>query len=189
MALSDVELNLGAGGAKIGVDLIGGIAYEVVKVAYGVAGAMTPVDTSSPLPVTDADATNLLSSIDDLITNRLPASLGAGGGVKVDGSGTPLPISGGVSITSPTVIYNGKKTVTTAGTRVTLASSQAIKSVCIKALQTNSGYIYVGDGSVSSTTGIQLLAGDTVSLDISNLATVYLDSSVNGEGVTYISTN
>jgi len=112
---------------------------------------------------------------------------GVAGGrsIIVDGSAVTQPIS----VAAPTTIYNGKKTVTTAGARVQLASSQAVRSVCIKALQTNTGYIYVGDGSVTSTTGIQLLAGDTISLDISNLSTVTIDSSVSGEGVTYIATN
>lgn len=105
--------------------------------------------------------------------------------VKVDGSAVTQP----VSISVPATIYNGKKTVTTAGSRVTLASSQACKSVCVKALQTNSGYIYVGDSFVSSTTGFQLLPGDTISLDISNLNTVTIDSSVSGDGVTYITSN
>jgi len=105
--------------------------------------------------------------------------------VKVDGSAVTQPIS----VAAPTTIYHGKKTVTTAGTRVALASSQAVRSVCIKALQTNGGYIYVGDTSTSSTTGFQLLAGDTISLDIANLSTIYIDSSVSGEGVTYISSN
>lgn len=104
---------------------------------------------------------------------------------KVDGSAVTQPIS----IASPTSIYHNKKTVTTAGARVALASSQAVMSVCIKALITNTGYIYVGDSSLSSTNGFQLLAGDTVSLDISNLNTIYIDSSVSGEGVTYISSN
>lgn len=104
---------------------------------------------------------------------------------KVDGSAVTQPIS----IASPTLIYHNKKTVTTAGNRVALASSQAVRSVCIKALITNTGYIYVGDSSLSSTNGFQLLAGDTVSLDISNLNTIYIDSSVSGEGVTYISSN
>jgi hypothetical protein len=105
--------------------------------------------------------------------------------VVIDGTATTQP----VSIAAPTTIYHAKKTVTTAGTRVALASSQAVRSVCIKALQTNTGYIYVGDTSTSSTTGFQLLAGDTISLDIANLNTVYIDSSVSGEGVTYISSN
>jgi hypothetical protein len=91
--------------------------------------------------------------------------------------------------TAATTIYNGKKVVTTAGTRVTLASSQAVKSVTIKALAANTGIIYVGDTAVASTNGFALLAGDSLSLDIGNLATVNLDSSVNGEGVTYIGIN
>lgn len=90
---------------------------------------------------------------------------------------------------TPTTIYNGKKTVTTAGTRVTLASSQAVKSVVIKALAANTGIIYVGDALVASTNGFALAAGETVGLDIANLATVNLDSSVNGESVTYCGTN
>lgn len=189
MSLTSVELNPGTGGATIGVDDIGGVKYEVVKIAYGAAGAMTPVDASHPLPVTDTDVSAILQGIDDLITSRLPASFGAGGGIKIDGSGTALPISGSVSINVPTVIYNGKKTVTTAGTRVALASSQSCKSVLVKALVTNVGYIYVGDASVSSTTGFQLISGESVSLDISNTSTIYIDSSVSGEGVTYITSN
>ncbi len=86
----------------------------------------------------------------------------------------------------PATIYNGKKAVTTAGTRVTLASSQAVKSVTIKALVANTGVIYVGDASVSSTTGFQLASGDTISMDIANLSTVNLDASVSGEGVSYL---
>lgn len=94
-----------------------------------------------------------------------------------------------IGATAPTVIYNGKTTVTTAGTRVTLAASQAVKSVAIKALVANTGTIYVGNASVSSANGLQLAAGESVSLDIGSLNTVNLDSSVNGEGVTYIGTN
>lgn len=90
---------------------------------------------------------------------------------------------------APTTIFDGKTTVTTAGTRVTLAASQAVQSVTIKALSTNTGVIYVGNASVASTNGFQLAAGDSVSMDISNLNTVNIDSSVNGEGVTYLGVN
>lgn len=90
---------------------------------------------------------------------------------------------------SPTAVGNGKKTVTTAGTRVALASSTTCKSVTIKSLSTNTGIIYVGDSTVTSTNGFQLYSGDAVSFDISNLSTIYLDSSVNGEGVTYLYVN
>lgn len=86
----------------------------------------------------------------------------------------------------PTGIFNGVKNVTTAGTRVTLASTQAVKSVTIKAKAANTGTIYVGNTGVTSANGFALLAGESISMDIADLATVNLDASVNGEGVTYL---
>lgn len=83
-------------------------------------------------------------------------------------------------------LFNGKTTVATAGSRVTLASSQAVRSVTIKALSTNTKLIYVGSSAVAASNGLQLAANESVSLDIANLNTVNLDSDVNGEGVTYI---
>jgi hypothetical protein len=103
---------------------------------------------------------------------------------------------GGLNLTSSTVISvnlnpgtivgNGVTTVTTAGTEVALASSTSIKSVTVKALSTNTGFIYVGSSSVSSANGFELSSSETVSIDIDNLSKVYIDSSVNGEGVSYI---
>jgi hypothetical protein len=91
------------------------------------------------------------------------------------------------SVAIPTTIYHGQKTVTTAGTEVALAASQAILSgVRIKALAANTGIIYVGANPVTSTTGFALAAGEEVFVEVANLATVYIDSSVNGEGVSYI---
>lgn len=91
------------------------------------------------------------------------------------------------SVAIPTTIYHGQKTVTTAGTEVALAASQAILSgVRIKALAANTGIIYVGANPVTSSTGFALAAGEEVFVEVANLATVYIDSSVNGEGVSYI---
>ena len=91
------------------------------------------------------------------------------------------------SVAIPTTIYHGQKTVTTAGTEVALAASQAILSgVRIKALAANTGDIYVGANPVTSSTGFVLDAGEEVFVEVANLATVYIDSSVNGEGVSYI---
>jgi hypothetical protein len=87
---------------------------------------------------------------------------------------------------SPTTISNGKTTVATAGTRVTLASSTTVRSIVVKALNSNTGTIYVGNSTVASSNGLQLAAGESVAFDLTNLNTVNLDSSVNGEGVTYM---
>lgn len=89
-------------------------------------------------------------------------------------------------LATPATFYHGQKTVTTAGTEVALASSQALVSgVTVKALHANTGWIYVGTNPVTSSTGFVLDAGEQIFIEISNLATVYIDSSVNGEGVSY----
>ena len=91
------------------------------------------------------------------------------------------------AIAVPSTIYHGQKAVTTAGTEVALAASQAILSgVRIKALAANTGDIYVGANPVTSSTGFVLDAGEEVFVEVANLATVYIDSSVNLEGVSYI---
>lgn len=83
-------------------------------------------------------------------------------------------------------VYTGKTTVTTHGTRVVLASAQAITSVTVKALAANTGTIYVGGVTVASTNGFALAKSESVSMDILDLSTLYIDSSVDGEGVTYL---
>ena len=97
-------------------------------------------------------------------------------------------VSGTGGASSPAAIGHGSKTVTTAGTDVTLAASTACKSVTIQAYESNTGFIAVGATGVdagAAGTGIRLAAGDTFSLEIANLASVYIDSTVNGEGVRF----
>lgn len=103
----------------------------------------------------------------------------------LNSSGTIVDSFAG-EVSSPTTVLNGKTTVTTAGTRVPLAASTTCVSVTIKALATNTGIIYVGSSTVASSNGFELAAGDSVSLDIANLNTVNIDSSVNGQGVSYL---
>lgn len=96
---------------------------------------------------------------------------------------------GAGSLTTPTTLGNGKKLVTTAGTRVQLAATKTVKSVSVKALASNTGLIYIGDTAVAAGNGFQLSAGDEQSYEISDLSTLWLDSSVNGEGVTFFWVN
>ena len=91
-----------------------------------------------------------------------------------------------VNLNAPTAIYNGRKNVTTAGTRAVLGTSQAILSITITAKLTNTGNIYVGNSSVTSSNGAILSAGDSLSLDTNDISNVYIDSDVSGEGVSYI---
>jgi len=157
----DTRATVGAGG--LSVDL--GTNNDVTVTGSVTANATLAAETTKVIGTVNLSAAQTLATLTG-ITNNVNT-------VEV----------------APTTIYNGKKTVTTATTRVALASSQAVKSVTIKALIANTGTIYVGDSTVAAANGFALVAGDSISLDIGNLATIYLDSSVDGEGVTYISIN
>jgi hypothetical protein len=91
---------------------------------------------------------------------------------------------------STTAIGSGRKVVTTAGTRVALAASTAAKWVIITAETDNTGNITVGSAAgviaaQGTREGTPLAAGDSITLDVDNLADVGLDSTVSGDGVTY----
>jgi len=93
--------------------------------------------------------------------------------------------------TAPTTGLNtGRKVVTTAGTAVALATSTTCKWVQITAETDNTDLIVVGDSgviaSLSTREGTPLYAGDTLTIPIDNLADVYIDSLVSGEGVTFL---
>lgn len=156
-------------------------------------GVLAQFDDVSPTAITENQFGNIRMSanrnaygtIRDAAGNERGANVTAANALSVDGSAVTQP----TAEVAPTTVLNGKKTVTTAGTRVVLASSTVAKSVTIKALTANTGTIYVGDSSVSASNGYALAAGDSVSLDIANLTTVNIDSSVNGEGVTYLGVN
>jgi hypothetical protein len=92
-----------------------------------------------------------------------------------------------VSAASPAAIFAGVKAVASAGTDEGLAASQALTvGVRIKAHSANTGIIYVGPEGVASATGYRLAASEEVFLPVANLAAVWLDASVNGEGVSYV---
>lgn len=120
---------------------------------------------------------------------------GTGGTFPVTGTfwqaTQPVSIAANVNTVevSPTTIINGKTTVTTAGTRVALAGSTTVKGVTVCAIVTNTGLIYMGSNTVASTNGRILNPGECQSIAIANLNTINIDSSVNGEGVTYIAVN
>lgn len=233
MALDSVVLNPGLGGSSIGVDNIGGIDYELVKMAYGDVGSITPVSPTNPLPVAPslpinaaietggnlaailaklssdpATQTTLAAILAKIISAPATAAnqateitslanLDVALSTRLKPADTLTAVTTVGTITNtvntsevaPTAILNGKTTVATAGSRVVLASTTPCKSVTIKALSTNAGFIYVGNSTVTASNGFQLLAGDSISFDIANLNTVNIDSSINGESCTYIAVN
>jgi hypothetical protein len=85
---------------------------------------------------------------------------------------------------------SGQNTVATAGTAEALASSRIVNcSVMVKALPGNGGTMYVGQvsGDVTSSNGMPLSPGDALIFEfVSDLAEIWIDSTVNGEGVAWL---
>jgi len=85
---------------------------------------------------------------------------------------------------------SGQKTVTTAGTAVALGNQPINAPLMVKALDTNTKAVAVGNdgaGDVTVSNGLRLEAGDAVVFDfVSNLENLIVDSIVNGEGVAWL---
>lgn len=83
-----------------------------------------------------------------------------------------------------------RKVVTTAGTAVALVSSSTPAIwVAVTAETDNTGLIAVGGSTVvaaqATRKGVPLNPGDTITFSTDDLADVYIDSTVNGDGVTF----
>ena len=90
-------------------------------------------------------------------------------------------------------LRTGIKTVTSAGTRVQLSSTWAhCTELAVTALDTNTDAVVIGDINVVATAatrrGLSLGAGQTEYLKNVNLTSVYVDSVVSGEGVSFAAT-
>jgi hypothetical protein len=106
--------------------------------------------------------------------------------IEQGSSGNLTPILNGVIILPYTVIGNGRTVVPSAGTAVPLSTSTAVKTITIRALNSNTGKVYVGSSSVNSSNGFQCMPDETISIDFNNLGNVYIDVDNSGEGVSYI---
>lgn len=85
---------------------------------------------------------------------------------------------------------SGRQTVATAGTAVQLSSASVVtKKTVICAEDDNTGTIAVGSTNVSAAlatrNGIYLLTADCAVISVNDLNKIYLDSTINGDGVTY----
>lgn len=92
------------------------------------------------------------------------------------------------------IMVSEVKTVTTAGTRVALSSSQIfIRNLVIQANPLNSGNIFVGGSNVASTNGVILTPGASFQIeapemgmggaDDLDLSDIYIDSAQNNDTV------
>ncbi len=85
---------------------------------------------------------------------------------------------------------SGQTTVAAAGTEVVLGSQLIDGPLMVKALDTNTGIVAVGNdgaGAVSVSTGMRLAAGDVVVFaSVGNLGSLLVDVVVGGEGVAWL---
>lgn len=94
------------------------------------------------------------------------------------------------------IVHGGNASVTTAGTSVPLSTTKVMANwILIQPKPANTGTIYLGGpGTVSSTVGVEMNVGDSdvawpsATTNAYDLSTIWIDSSVNGEGVKFIYT-
>lgn len=142
------------------------------------------------MPGTDSVQINPMSG------GALIAADDIGGGVQVqrvkvgwgvDGSfadvddSAPLP----TSIVSGRGVGAAQVRVPSAGTAVRLPDNPLTQGMTVRALLGNTGTVYVG-GVLSAHTGFELGPGDAISLDVDNTSAVYLDATVDGDGVSLL---
>ena len=118
----------------------------------------------------------------------MKVTYGADGSFTLVSPTNPFPVT---MTSANTTVTDGRKVVTTAGTRVALATSTACKEVVITAETDNTGIVVVGAAAtviaaIATRTGVPLSAGDSIVLQSDNLADVGLDSTVSGDGVTFM---
>lgn len=87
-------------------------------------------------------------------------------------------------------MVSGRKTVAAAGTAEPLvASSTPCEKVDIQAELDNTGAIVVGGSGVIAAAdtrkGVALNAGNSYCIEIDDVAKIYIDATVNGEGATF----
>jgi hypothetical protein len=88
---------------------------------------------------------------------------------------------------------SGQTTVATAGTAVALGSQAVEAALMVKALDSNTGVVAVGNdgaGDVTVSNGLRLEAGEAVVFEyVGHLASLMVDAAVNGEGVAWLVLN
>ena len=142
-------------------------------------------DFATPINVAVDPTTHELLVKGDLLTSDIEI-----GAVEIKNAGddtraTVSTLGLAVDPQPLTAIYNNTKTVPT-GTAEAIASTQAVHSVTVKSLSTNTVAVYIGGTGCTTTTGFELLPGESVSLDVSNLATVFCISGSASQVVRYI---
>ena len=91
-----------------------------------------------------------------------------------------------VSEAAPTTLVAFVTDIPTAGSRVQLATNTIVAGV-LQAPSTNTGNVFIGGSTVSSTVfGAELQPGQSVGIAISNTNKIYIDAATNGDDVAFL---
>lgn len=101
-------------------------------------------------------------------------------------TGNPVPVTGTVNPTTPSVLIGFITAVTTAGTRVQLAANAIVAGI-MQAPSTNVGVIYVGAATVSAAVfGAELQPGQSTGIAIDNTNRIFIDASSSGDKCAFL---
>ena len=95
---------------------------------------------------------------------------------------------GGFAITRPSSFKNGRTSATVSAGQLDVTGFTASKGINIKALSTNTDFVYVGNTASfsGSLVGFAMDPGDSVFLDISNTNKIWIQSNSGTQVVTYL---
>lgn len=176
-------VNIQDGGNSITVD--GSVSATVSGTVTANIGTISTIATETTLSTLNGKVTACNTGA-VTISAALPAGTNAIGKLAAN-SGVDIGDVDVTSITLPTgsaTLSDSSQNVTTAGTRVQLTGA-ACKKIIITAKAANTGTIWVGGSTIAANRGIPLVALQNITLEVSNVNVVYIDSTVNGEGITY----
>lgn len=149
--------------------------------------------TSTKTVITDA-ATVPIPQFFNVTADAYQAIEGANGGANMNVINFPatqnVAIQGtpSVNAVSSTQLKGAVQNIPTAGNRVQLPN-YACKEVTVIAKKGNTGSIFIGGNDVSiSVFGVQLMANESFTFAISNTNLLYIDTTVSGEGISYVAT-
>ena len=89
--------------------------------------------------------------------------------------------SGGVSV--PAVIYSGQQATTTSA--AALPSQALANGYVITALPANTGTVYIGPAGVTASTGYPLVAGQSISYQVTNASAIYIVDATSGDKIAF----
>lgn len=180
MSIEDIPIKDATGVSRgVASDVVDGKFVQVIKVGFGPDGALSIVGDGpdgTPLPVTMPDITTLNQEATQLaLVNALSGE---------------IPVHPSQAGDVATELTDGRKIVAAPGSPEALAADATpCKWVIATALKTNSQDVWIGGAGVSGVAGAEagtpLAPGDDTTIPVDDVAKVFVDPLVAGEGVTY----